>query len=40
VVKAVDLDGDGIEELITGGFHAYPPWDKMSRITLWKKRKP
>ncbi len=40
VVKAVDLDGDGIEELVTGGFHAYPPWDKMSRITLWKKRKP
>jgi len=40
VVKAVDLDGDGIEELVTGGFHAYPPWDNLSRVTVWKKGKP
>lgn len=38
VVKAADLDGDGIEELITGGFHAYPPWDRMSRVGVWKRR--
>lgn len=40
VVKAVDLDGDGIEELVTGGFHAYPPWEKLSRISVWKKGVP
>jgi hypothetical protein len=32
-----DLDGDGRPELVTGGFHVYPPWDHMSRITLWKR---
>lgn len=34
-----DLDGDGIPEIITGGFHIYPPWTDMSRITLWKQRR-
>jgi hypothetical protein len=33
-----DLDGDGVPELLTGGFHAYPPWDHMSRILLWKRQ--
>ncbi len=33
-----DMDGDGVPEIITGGFHAYPPWDHMSRITLWKRK--
>lgn len=37
-VEADDLDGDGIEELVTGGFHAYPPWDNTSAITVWKKK--
>jgi len=33
-----DMDGDGVPEITTGGFHAYPPWDRMSRILLWKRR--
>ena len=36
-VAAADLDGDGIPELITGGFHAYPPWDRVSRVRLWRR---
>jgi hypothetical protein len=32
-----DLDGDGTREVITGGFHAYPPYDHMSRITVWRR---
>lgn len=37
-VAAGDLDGDGVPELVTGGFHMYPPWTNMSRITLWKRQ--
>jgi hypothetical protein len=37
-VVAADMDGDGVPELITGAFHAYPPWGKLSRITLWKRK--
>ena len=33
-----DMDGDGVPEIITGGFHAYPPYDRMSRVLLWKRR--
>jgi hypothetical protein len=35
-VAAGDFDGDGRPELLTGGFHAYPPYDHMSRVTLWR----
>jgi hypothetical protein len=35
---AGDLDGDGVPEIVTGGFHAYPPFDQMSRITVWKRK--
>lgn len=38
-VEIGDLDGDGQPELVTGGFHAYPPWDHVSAITVWKKQK-
>jgi hypothetical protein len=32
------LDGPGkAPVLVTGGFHAYPPYDHMSRISLWRK---
>jgi hypothetical protein len=34
---AADLDGVGTPVLITGGFHAYPPWTQMSRLTLWQR---
>ncbi len=33
---AADLDGTGTPVLVTGGFHAYPPFAQMSRITLWR----
>jgi hypothetical protein len=33
-----DMDGDGVPEIITGGFHAYPPYDRMSRVLLWKRK--
>ncbi len=37
-VAAGDLDGTGRPGLVTGGFHAYPPWDHMSRLTVWRQR--
>jgi hypothetical protein len=37
-VAAGDLDGSGHPVLVTGGFHAYPPWDRMSRIKLWRRQ--
>ncbi|MDQ8201824.1 VCBS repeat-containing protein [Pelagicoccus sp. SDUM812003] len=37
-IAAGDFDGTGRTSLITGGFHAYPPFnDRMSRILLWKQ---
>jgi len=33
-----DLDGNGVPVLVTGGFHAFPPWDEMTNITLWRKK--
>lgn len=32
-----DLDGTGAPVFVTGGFHAYPPFEHMSRVTLWRK---
>ncbi|HEX2099662.1 MAG TPA: VCBS repeat-containing protein [Candidatus Synoicihabitans sp.] len=36
-VAAGDLDGDGVIELVTGGLHAYPPFEHVSRILVWKR---
>ncbi len=33
-----DMDGDGIPEIVTGGFHAFAPYDHMSSITLWRQK--
>lgn len=30
-----DFNKDGLMDMITGGMHAYPPYDRMGRITLW-----
>ncbi|MGK0237217.1 MAG: hypothetical protein ACI92G_000675 [Candidatus Pelagisphaera sp.] len=35
VVDGADIDNDGKIELVTGGLHFYPPFDKLSRVTLW-----
>lgn len=33
-----DLDGNGVPVIVTGGFHATPPYERMSNITLWRKK--
>jgi hypothetical protein len=30
-----DFNKDGLVDMVTGGMHAYPPYDRMSRVTLW-----
>jgi hypothetical protein len=35
-----DLFGDGKPVIVTGGFHAYPPFDHMSRILIWRRNQP
>jgi len=37
VVDGEDLDGDGKVELVTGGMYVYPPFNHLSRITLWDR---
>ena len=37
-LAAADMDGSGRPSLVTGGFYSYPPFDRMSRITLWRPR--
>ncbi|MBL9188691.1 MAG: VCBS repeat-containing protein [Opitutaceae bacterium] len=39
-VDAADFSGDGRPALITGAFHAYPPYRDMSRLTLWRRARP
>ncbi|PTY05939.1 VCBS repeat-containing protein [Opitutaceae bacterium EW11] len=36
-VAVGDFDGTGKPVILTGGFHAYPPYDRMSRLSLWRK---
>ncbi|HEX2860466.1 MAG TPA: VCBS repeat-containing protein [Lacunisphaera sp.] len=33
-----DLDGDGGPEIVTGALHAFPPYDHVSNITLWRRK--
>jgi hypothetical protein len=33
-----DLDGTGVPTIVTGGFHAFPPYENMSNITLWRRK--
>ncbi len=37
-VAAGDLDGSGRPSLVTGAFYAYPPYENMARLTLWRPR--
>jgi hypothetical protein len=30
-----DFNNDGLMDVVTGGMHTYPPFDRMGRITLW-----
>lgn len=34
-LESGDFNNDGQTDFVTGGMHAYPPYDRMSRITLW-----
>jgi hypothetical protein len=33
--EAGDFNNDGHIDVITGGMHTYPPYDRMARVTLW-----
>jgi len=33
-----DLDGNGVPVIVTGGFHALPPYERMSNLTLWRRK--
>jgi hypothetical protein len=30
-----DINNDGLTDMVTGGMHTYPPYDRMSRIMVW-----
>lgn len=36
ILECADMDGDGWVDFVTGGMYTYPPYDRMSRVTLWK----
>ncbi|MCB1120388.1 MAG: VCBS repeat-containing protein [Verrucomicrobiae bacterium] len=38
VVDAADMDEDGAIEFVTGGMYFYPPFNQVSRISLWDTR--
>jgi hypothetical protein len=33
-----DLDGNGVPVIVTGGLHAFAPFDRLSNITLWRRQ--
>jgi hypothetical protein len=35
VLETGDFNKDGLIDFVTGGMYPYPPFDRMSRITLW-----
>ncbi len=39
-VAVGDLDGNGSVDFVTGGMHISPPFDRLSRVTLWSNRAP
>lgn len=34
-----DFNDGAAPAVLTGGFHAYPPWDRMSRLLVWREMK-
>ena len=40
VLDSGDMDGDGWVDFVSGGFYAYPPFDRMGRIVLWRNDWP
>jgi hypothetical protein len=36
-LAVADFDGSGRPALVTGGFYIYPPFDGLSRLTLWRR---
>jgi hypothetical protein len=34
-LEMADFNNDGLMDFVTGGMHAYPPFDRMGRVTLW-----
>lgn len=35
VMQTGDFNKDGLVDFVTGGMYPYPPFDRMSRVTLW-----
>jgi hypothetical protein len=40
VLDSADMDEDGWVDFVSGGFYAYPPYDRMERVVLWKNTWP
>ncbi|MBV5312361.1 MAG: VCBS repeat-containing protein [Prolixibacteraceae bacterium] len=34
-LELADFNNDGQTDMVTGGMHVYPPFDRMARVTLW-----
>lgn len=34
-LETADFNNDGLLDIVTGGMHAYPPYDRMSRVAVW-----
>lgn len=34
-LEIADFNKDGLMDVVTGGMHAYPPYDRMSRVVVW-----
>lgn len=34
-LETADFNNDGLTDFVTGGMHAYPPFDRMGRVTVW-----
>ncbi len=37
-LAAADFNNDGTMDLVTGGLHTYPPYDRMERVVVWWNR--